>query len=66
MGSQKEDNFISKSKGILRIVPAIAGLYYFLWSLLRLDAFVICIGFIKSRRLYSRAFVCVQVEAFKY
>lgn len=61
MESQKEDKFINKSKGILHIVPAIAGLYCFLCSLLRLDAFVICTGSVKNRRLYSLAFVCVQM-----
>lgn len=61
MGSQKEDNFINKSIGILRIVPAIAGLYYFLCSSLHLDAFVIYTGFIKSRKLYFLSLMCMQM-----
>lgn len=37
MGSQKEDNLISKSIGILRIVPATAGLCYFLCLSLQIN-----------------------------
>lgn len=71
MGSQKEDKFINKSKGILPIVPAIAGLYYFHCLSLHVDAFVIYPGFIRSKKLYSlvinvHANVCDSEKHFSY
>lgn len=61
MGSQKEDRFINKSKGILPIVPAIAGLYKFRCLLLHVDAFVMYTGFIRSKKLYSSALMCMRI-----
>lgn len=58
MGLQKEDKFISKSKGILLIVPVIAGLCCFLCSSLQMS--IVCKS-LKSIKLNSQTFKYMQV-----
>lgn len=58
MGLRKEDKFISKSKGILLIVPAIAGLCCFLCLSLQIS---VVYKSLQSEKLNSQAFEYIQV-----